>query len=127
MTLINKTILVVENGDILRPLIGEILRREGYRVLEAQDGDAALSVWHREQGPIDLVVTDVVMPNMSGKELVWRLRLLRPEVKVIYMSGYESSLLSAGNKFEFGSEAIFLQKPFRPADLSRVVREILGS
>ena len=119
------TILVVENGDILRPLICEILRKEGYHVLEAEDGDEALLVWQRYQGPIDLVLTDVVMPHMSGKELGERLRSLQPEVKVIYMSGYESSILSAGNKF--GSNAIFLQKPFRPAELGKAVREILKS
>ncbi|MHB9075063.1 MAG: response regulator [Desulfobaccales bacterium] len=120
-----KTILVVENGEMLRPLICEILSKEGYNVLEAQDGDEALLVWQRNQGPIDLVLTDVVMPNMSGKALVEHLRLLQPEIKVIYMSGYESSILSSGNKF--GSDAIFLQKPFRPAELSEKIREILQS
>lgn len=119
------TILVVENGEILRPLICEILRKEGYNVLEAQDGDEALLVWQRYQGLIDVVLTDVVMPNMSGKELVEHLRLLQPEIKVIYMSGYGSSILSSGNKF--GSDAVFLQKPFRPAELSEKIREILQS
>jgi two-component system cell cycle sensor histidine kinase/response regulator CckA len=119
------TILVVENGEMLRPLICEILRKEGYNVLEAQDGDEALLVWQRYQGPIDLVLTDVVMPNMSGKELVEHLRLLQPEIKVIYMSGYESSILSSGNKF--GSDVVFLQKPFRPAELIERVRKILLS
>jgi two-component system, cell cycle sensor histidine kinase and response regulator CckA len=119
------TILVVENGDMLRPLICEILRREGYNVLEAQDGDEALLVWQRYQGPIDLVLTDVVMPTMSGKELVEHLRLLQPEIKVIFMSGYASSILSFGNKF--ASDAVFLQKPFRPAELSKTVQEIIQS
>ena len=119
------TILVVENGEMLRPLICEILRKEGYNILEAKDGDEALLVWQRHQGPIDLVLTDVVMPNMSGKELAERLRLLQPEIKVIYMSGYELSILASGNKF--GSDAVFLQKPFRPAELSKTVRDILQS
>jgi len=117
--------LVVENGDMLRPLICEILRKDGYNVLEAQDGDEALLVWQRYQEPIDLVLTDVVMPHMSGREVAERLRLLQPNIKVIYMSGYESGILSSGNKF--GSAAIFLQKPFRPAELSKKVREILES
>jgi two-component system cell cycle sensor histidine kinase/response regulator CckA len=125
MIMKSATILVVENGDMLRPLICEILRKEGYNVLEAQDGDEALLVWERCQGLIDLVLTDVVMPHMSGKELAERLRFLHPEVKVIYMSGYESSILASGKKF--GSDAIFLQKPFRPAELSQVVRKILQS
>jgi two-component system, cell cycle sensor histidine kinase and response regulator CckA len=119
------TILVVENGDILRPLICEILRREGYNVLEAQDGEEALQVWQQYQGSIDLVLTDVVMPNLSGKELAERLRLLQPEIKVIFMSGYASSILSYDDKF--GADAIFLQKPFRPAELSQTVRELLQS
>jgi len=118
------TILVVENGNILRPLLCEILRREGYTVLEAEDGAEALRLWDAYLGTIDVVVTDVVMPNLSGKQLVERLRLLKPDLKVIYMSGYESSILAAGNNF--GSNATFLQKPFRPAELSKTVREILG-
>ncbi len=117
--------MVVENGEMLRPLICEILRKEGYNILEAEDGDAALLVWQRSQGLIDLVLTDVVMPTMGGKELVRHLRLLQPEIKVIYMSGYASSILSSGNKF--GSDAVFLQKPFRPAELIERVRKILPS
>lgn len=119
------TILVVENGEMLRPLLGEILTGEGYKVLEAKDGDEALALWDRYSGKIDVVVTDVVMPNMSGKQLVERLRLLKPDLKVIYMSGYESSILAAGNKF--GYNATFLQKPFRPSELSKKIREILQS
>jgi CheY-like chemotaxis protein len=125
MTRNSVTILVVENGDMLRPLICEILRREDYDVLEAKDADEALSVWKRHQGRIDLIVTDVVMPGMNVKELVEHLRALQPELKVIYMSGYESSLLSLGKKW--GSGVVFLQKPFRPAELSKMVREILES
>jgi len=119
------TILVVENGNILRPLLCEILRREGHTVLEAQDGAEALSLWDRYSETIDVVVTDVMMPNLSGKQLVERLRLSKPDLKVIYMSGYESSILAAGNNF--ASNAIFLQKPFRPVELSKTVREILRS
>ncbi len=119
------TILVVENGDILRPLLVEILRREGYTVLEAKDGEEALALWDQHAGMIDVVLTDVVMPNMSGRELAKRLRSLKPEVKVIYMSGYGLSILSTGHKFD--SDVLFLQKPFRPAELNQKVREILQS
>ena len=119
------TILLVENGEILRPLLVEILQREGHEVLAAKDGGEALSIWDQHQGQLDLIVTDVVMPGMSGKELAERLRSLRPEVKVIYISGYESSLLCTDNKF--GPEAVFLQKPFRPAELIQLVREVLAS
>lgn len=117
--------MVVENGDILRPLLCEILRRDGYSVLEAKNGDEALLLWDRNPGAIDVVVTDVVMPNMSGKQLVLRLRSLKPDLKVIYMSGYDSGILAVGNNF--GSNATFLQKPFRPSELSNKVHEILGS
>jgi two-component system cell cycle sensor histidine kinase/response regulator CckA len=118
------TILLVENGEILRPLLCEILKREGYEVLAAKNADEALSIWDRHPGQIDLIVTDVVMPGLSGKDLVEHLRSLRPELKAIYMSGFESSVITAGNKF--GSEVAFLQKPFRPAELSQKVREILA-
>lgn len=118
-------ILLVENGDMLRPLLGKILRKDGYTVLEAKSGDEALALWDQYRRKIDLVVTDLVMPGMSGKQLVQRLKLLKPEVKVIYISGYESGILSAGKKF--GTDAIFLQKPFRPAELSQAVQEILHS
>lgn len=125
MTQKSGTILVVENGDMLRPLLCEILKREGYRILEAKDGNEALLLWDRNLGAVDVVVTDVVMPNMSGKQLVERLRLSKPEIKVIYISGYQSSVLATGNKF--GANATFLQKPFRPAELSKTVREILAA
>jgi two-component system, cell cycle sensor histidine kinase and response regulator CckA len=119
------TILLVENGEMLRPLLREILLREGYEVLAARNAEEALSMWDRQQGQIDLIVTDVMMPGLSGKELVERLRSLSPEVKVIYMSGYDTRLISASP--QFGPKAVFLQKPFRPAELSQTVREILGS
>jgi two-component system, cell cycle sensor histidine kinase and response regulator CckA len=118
------TILLVENGEILRPLLVEILQREGHEVLAAKDASEALPIWDQHSGRINLIVTDVVMPGMSGKELVERLRSLRPEVKVIYISGYESNLLATDNKF--GPEAVFLQKPFRPAELIHLVREALA-
>ncbi|MEJ2670907.1 MAG: response regulator [Deltaproteobacteria bacterium] len=118
------TVLVVENGDMLRPLICEILQREGYQILAAKDAKEAIDVWERSQGRIDLVLTDVVMPGMSGKELVDHLRLKQADIKIIYMSGYESSLLSVGSKFVSGTT--FLQKPFRPVELSTTVRELLG-
>jgi two-component system cell cycle sensor histidine kinase/response regulator CckA len=119
------TILLVENGEILRPLLCEILKREGYVVLAAKDAEEALSIWDRHPGQIDLIVTDVVMPGLSGKELVERLRSLRPEIKVIYMSGYDVKVISAGT--QFGAAMVFLQKPFRPAELSQKVSEILRS
>lgn len=110
---------------MLRPLLADILRREGYTVLAASHGDDALDQWNRSGEGIDVVVTDVVMPNMSGKQLVERLRLLKPDLKVIYMSGYESNMLAAG--YELGPNATFLQKPFRPVELSQAVRNILES
>jgi two-component system, cell cycle sensor histidine kinase and response regulator CckA len=120
-----ETILVVENGDMLRPLICEILRKEGFTVLEASDGDAALQVWQGHQEPIDLVLTDVVMQNMSGKKLVELLQLSHPDIKVLYMSGYDYGFLFAGDKS--GAAVNFLQKPFKPAELIKKVRDVLAS
>jgi two-component system, cell cycle sensor histidine kinase and response regulator CckA len=121
----SETIMVVENGDILRPLICEILRKAGFTVLEARDGDEALKIWERYQKPIDLVLTDVVMQQMSGKKLVELLQVSHPEVKILYMSGYESNILFTENKT--GSEVNFLQKPFKPTELIKTIRDILDS
>ncbi|MGC1649313.1 MAG: response regulator, partial [Candidatus Sulfotelmatobacter sp.] len=95
-----------------------------YRVVEAENGEAGMTAAAQHEGEISLVITDVVMPGMGGRELVKQLMQLRPGTKVLYLSGYtEDAILSEGT-IEKG--AAFLQKPFTLQNLSRKVREVLG-
>ena len=119
-----ETVLLVEDEDAVRALAREVLRRHGYVVLEARHGADALRVAERHLDAIHLLITDVVMPHLSGRELADRLTPLRPTMKALFMSGYtEHSSLSAG----LPVGAAFLQKPFTPDILARRVRLILDS
>ena len=119
----DETVLLVEDEEAVRQLACRALQAQGYNVLEAGDGMAALTVCQRHLRSIDLVVTDVVMPELSGVDLVERLRTVRPQLKVLYMSGYtDSAVLRQGVAV---SEANYLQKPFTPDLLTRKVRDLL--
>jgi two-component system, cell cycle sensor histidine kinase and response regulator CckA len=118
-----ETILLAEDEEIVRNLMREVLKRNGYEVLEATNGGAALLLCERHQGAIHLMITDVVMPEMSGRELADRLRLLRPEMKVLFMSGYMDDTIVHHNILD--SDIPFLQKPFTPHTLALKVREVL--
>jgi len=118
-----ETVLLVEDEDLVRQLTREILRRNGYRVLEARDGVAALVVLHEHRGHIDLLLTDVVMPRMSGHELVERARPLRPEMRILYVSGYSEEAIARQGQLTEGIE--LLAKPFTPAALTAKIRELL--
>jgi CheY-like chemotaxis protein len=117
----NETILIVEDEPAVRTLATEVLRRHGYAVLEASDGLEALRVVERHQDSIDLIITDVVMPQMTGRELANRIRDTRPTLKILFMSGYPDHAVNR----EIDSNEAFLQKPFAPDGLVRKVREIL--
>jgi PAS domain S-box-containing protein len=118
-----ETILLVEDEDDVRALARELLERQGYRVLEASDGLQALDRYETEGDQIDLILSDVVMPRMSGRELVDRVRALRPDMRVLYMSGYtEDAILRHGVR---DASTVLLGKPFAPADLLAKVREVL--
>jgi len=118
-----ETVLIVEDNDALRKLAVEILDSQGYTVLKAQNGEEALKISREHKGPIHLLLTDVVMPGMSGWDLGKCLRPLRPEMKVIYMSGYTyNAILQHG---VLDPQLSFLQKPFTVADLGRKVRKVL--
>lgn len=118
-----ETILLVEDEVQVRRLAAAVLRRRGYDVIEAASGPEALALATSFRSTIDLVVTDVVMPQMRGTELSRRIRALRPYIKVLYVSGYTDHDLF---KQEAGYEAPhFLPKPFTPAQLSLRVREVL--
>jgi two-component system cell cycle sensor histidine kinase/response regulator CckA len=118
-----ETVLVVEDEEGVRALVRDILEQSGYTVLEAGHGAQALETSERHPGPIHLVLTDVVMPEMSGRELVQRLATLRPASKVLFMSGYTANAVVHRGALDFETE--FLQKPFTAATLTRKVREIL--
>jgi DNA-binding NtrC family response regulator len=118
-----ETVLLVEDEESVRQLVRETLAAKGYRVVEAENGESGMAAAARHDGKIDLVITDVVMPGMGGRELVKQLAQTRPQTKVLYLSGYtEDAILSEGT---IESGAAFLQKPFTLQNLSRKVREVL--
>jgi two-component system, cell cycle sensor histidine kinase and response regulator CckA len=118
-----ETILLVEDEEQVRTIALNILRRQGYQVISAQNAGDALLICERHEGRIDLLLTDVVMPLMSGPELAKRLALPRPEMKVLCMSGYTDDSIVRHGVLETG--VAFVQKPITPALLTRRVREVL--
>ena len=107
-----ETILLVEDDEPLRLLAGRILRTAGYHVVEAADGEEALRQSCQHSGPIDLLVTDVIMPKLGGVELATRLTDMRPEMRVIYMSGYSEAAIK--RQAQVTLDACWLGKPFSP-------------
>jgi two-component system cell cycle sensor histidine kinase/response regulator CckA len=118
-----ETILLVEDEEALRRLSQQILELAGYTVLVAQDGEEAVQMVTQYAGVIDLLLTDVVMPRMSGPQAVEQLDRLRPGLKVLYLSGYTDNAVVQHGVLE--QDAAFLQKPFTPRALARKVREVL--
>jgi PAS domain S-box-containing protein len=118
-----ETILLVEDAQRVRAVVREILEMSGYTVLEARHGAEALEVSNQHAGTIHLLVTDVVMPQMSGRELAQRLATLRPDLKVLYMSGYTDDAIVRHGVLASG--IAFLSKPFTPDALALKVRELL--
>jgi len=118
-----ETILLVEDEESVRQLVFKALRLRGYRVLLAADADQALRLVNEHRGTIHMILTDVVMPHMSGTELVSRLCALRSSLKVVFMSGYSDGVIDH-HGFLDGGRA-FIQKPFTPELLARKVREVL--
>jgi CheY-like chemotaxis protein len=120
----HENILVVEDEPVLRDLAQVILRDCGYQVFEARSGVEALEVWKRQRGNIDLVVTDVVMPEgMSGMELAQKLLPVQPNLKIIFASGYSMDELDTD--FIRQGHAVFLQKPYTHMTLAKAVRDCL--
>jgi two-component system cell cycle sensor histidine kinase/response regulator CckA len=117
-----ETVLLVEDDDLVRKAARRILETDGYQVLEAGNGAEALAVAEQHGGTIDLLLTDVVMPRMNGRDLATALRLCRPRVKVIYVSGYAGGLIDSEDP---GERRAHLRKPFSPAALLGKVREQL--
>lgn len=119
----HETVLLSEDSAAVRAVACEILKRHGYTVLEAARPEAALELAATHAGPIHLLLTDVVMPGMSGRELAQRFREQRPEARVLYMSGYTDDTVVRHGVLEAGTA--FLQKPFSLDSLARKVREVL--
>jgi signal transduction histidine kinase len=117
------TVLLVEDETPLRKLISQVLKSAGHRVLEAAGGDEAIALSVRHSGPIELLVTDVVMPGMNGPELVAKLRARRPNMTILYMSGYDNDLV---DRRTLENTASFLQKPFSPRALLKHIDSLLG-
>lgn len=120
-----ETILLVEDEDVVRGLAKQILEQSGYKVLAAARGAEAIGLCQQSVDPIHLVLTDVVMPEISGKEVADRLRELRPGVRVLFMSGYTDAAIVHHGVLDSNIE--FIQKPFTPVALIRKVREVLDS
>ena len=119
----SETILVVEDEEVVRKLTVRILQEQGYRVLEGGQGIDAFPIADEHEGQIHLLLTDVVMPKMSGKELAGRIAPLRPGIKVLYMSGYTDNAIAHHGILDKGIN--FIQKPFTVDGLARKVREVL--
>jgi PAS domain S-box-containing protein len=119
----DETILLVEDETVVRHLVAEILENSGYTVLQAGDGPSALELLRRHPGKLDLLVTDVVMPGMSGPEVAQAVTSMRPGTQVLYTSGYTDSAIGHHGVLEPG--IAFLQKPFSSDDLTRKVRGLL--
>jgi signal transduction histidine kinase/CheY-like chemotaxis protein len=120
-----ETLLVVEDEASVRSLVAHILNRRGYNVLEAANGEEALQLFEKSSGEISLVLTDMVMPHMSGRKLGEQLQQIRPGIKILYMSGYTDDILARTGTL--GPGMAFLQKPLRPEVLEAKIREALDA
>lgn len=120
-----QTVLLVEDEEAVRELVRDILELQGYTVLGAHEGGEALQLCEQYDGPIHLIITDVVMPGMTGRELVEHVSSMRPETSVLYMSGYTDDAIVRHGVLEPGTN--FLQKPFTPDALARKVHAVLSA
>jgi CheY-like chemotaxis protein len=120
-----ETILLVEDEANLRYLARQYLEKQGYKVIEAADGAVAMQIAVAHEAVIHLLLTDVIMPGMNGRELAQRISEIRPNVKVVYMSGYTENVIGHNGMLDVGVR--LLQKPFNLRDLKSMVREVLDA
>ena len=118
-------VLLVEDDESVRELASEILQMNGYEVIEACHGVEALAIFEAQEKPVDMLVTDLIMPQMGGRDLAKQLVPKNPGLKVLFLSGYTDSAVVRQGLLEPGS--FFLQKPFTPAELAYKVRQALDS
>ena len=119
------TVLLIEDEDIVRELTSVLLEERGYVVLEAIGGEEAIILGREHEEPIDLLITDVVMPTMSGKEVAEQLRKIHPEMNVLFMSGYTDEAIVQRGVID--SDIAFIQKPFSERTLTQKVRDVLDA
>jgi two-component system cell cycle sensor histidine kinase/response regulator CckA len=120
-----ETVLLVEDEPGVRALANTVLRKFGYQVLVADSGSAALAIWEEHRHTIDVLLTDVIMPHMSGGELAHKLREMNPRLKVLFMSGYTDDMISSHGRLE--GETQLLPKPFTAEALGRKLRDVLDA
>jgi len=118
----NKTILLVEDDPIVRSLIRRVLQNQGYTLLEAESGQEALNIFYRYPGLIHLLLTDLFMPGMTGKDLARQLNCVLPQLKILFISGYTHKIVT--HYGEMGTGIAFLEKPFDATTLIRKVQEM---
>jgi len=118
-----ETILLVEDEEMVRDLVINMLEQQGYKALAAEDGQRAIELLREEEKPIDLLLTDVVMPDMNGRELYTKISDFYQDLKVIYMSGYTENVIAHHGVLDPG--VFFIQKPFSVADLALKIREVM--
>src|SRR6185503_11392449 len=119
-----ETILLVEDDVEVRQVATRILRRNGYQVLEAENGAEALKLCESQEEPVDLIVTDIVMPEMGGSELAKKIREKQPDARILFTSGYTEDT-ALRQRFLQPGEA-FIEKPFTPALLAQKARDLLS-
>jgi len=118
------TVFVVEDEPSLRALVRKVLERHGFQVIDASSGAVALEIWEHQREKIDLLLTDMVMPDgVTGRELAEKLKTDNPALKVVYTTGYSAELLGAGIVLREGIN--FLQKPYPPQKLLQTIRACL--
>jgi DNA-binding response OmpR family regulator len=118
-----ETVLLVEDEGSLRSVVGNTLRAKGYAVLDAPDSNTAIELAQSFESPIDLLLTDVILPGISGRDMAALLQISRPSMKVIYMSGYTDEFIAEHGIMD--PQIVLLEKPFRMSALLQNIREVL--
>jgi len=119
------TILLAEDDEQIRRLFADVLRRDGYQVIVAESGDDALIKVAEHEGPLHLLLTDLMMPLLRGDKLAQHIRELHPSVKIVYISGYGTTARLQGGELDTG--AALVQKPVTPEKLLAIVKDTLAS